>query len=126
VVAWAALRQPPPCRRDHTETSCPGTGPTGAVVVSAPLKVTCLPIDTAPALAAIVRAVGAPAGTVGPVGGGSVVPPELLASAASCASEPLNRLRSTFPPMPDTRPLLVRCQNVQVGQPPGTIGAPLV
>ena len=35
---------------------------------------------------------------------------------------PLKRFMSTLPEMPLTVPLLVRCQNVQVGQPPGTRG----
>ena len=70
--------------------------------------------------------VAAPVGRVGPVGGGFVEPPVALAILASCALLPLKRFMSTVPPIPLTEPLLVRCQNVQVRQPPGTFGLPVV
>ncbi len=72
--------------------------------------------------AVAVRLVASPPGTVGPGGTGAEDPPVVFASAASWAVVPLNEFMSTLPEMPLTRPLLVRCQNVQVGQPPGTRG----
>ncbi len=67
-------------------------------------------------------AVGSPVGIVTPGGTRSVEPPVVFESAASCAVVPLKRFMSTFPEMPLTVPLLVRCQKVQVGHPPGTRG----
>ena len=76
--------------------------------------------------ALIASVVAAPVGSVGPDGGGALEPPLAFAMWASCALVPLKRFMSTWPPMPLTEPLLVRCQNVQVLQPPGTLGLPVV
>ncbi|GAB4008399.1 hypothetical protein GCM10029992_64660 [Glycomyces albus] len=48
----------------------------------------------------------------------------LFARASSRDCEPLKLLRSTFPEMPETDPLEVYCQNVQVvfRQPAGRVG----
>ena len=92
-------------------------------MVSSPVNVTgALIAGTAVVEGVMVSAVGAPAGTVGPGGGGAVEPPEESASAASWALVPLNLFMSTLPEMPLTDPLLVRCQNVQDLHPPGTLG----